>query len=98
MILAHAGKMTIDSELFLHGNHRGPRTTPEGYPGEDPQQPSGHDKMPTANLDSCVVARNRLAAGADDYQLPRVLKTEHSPSPAIAAYFPAEVPMGEVCK
>ena len=31
-------------------------TTPEGDPGEDPQWPSGHEKMPTVDLDSCVMA------------------------------------------
>ena len=53
--------------------------------------------MPTADLDSCVVAWNNPVAGADDYQLPRVLKAEHASSPAIVAYPPAEIPMGEGC-
>ena len=98
MILAHAGRDDSRQRTSLAWKtHRGPTTTPEGDPREDPQQPSGHEKMPTADLDSCVVAWNNPVAGADDYQLPRVLKAEHASSPAIVAYPPAEIPMGEGC-
>ena len=98
MILAHAGRDDSRQRASLAWKtHRGPTTTPEGDPREDPQRPSGHEKMPTADLESCVVARYHPAAGADDYKLPRVLKAEHPPLPAIAAYSPAKVSMGEGC-
>ncbi len=97
-ILAHAGRDDSRQRASLVWKpHRGPTTTPEGDPGEDSQRASGHEKMPTAGLDSCVVAQDHPAAGADDYQLSRVLKAEHASSPTIAAYSPAEVPMGEGC-
>ena len=59
--------------------HHGPMAIPEEDPGEDPQRLSGHEKMPTADHNSCVVAQNLSPAGAHDYQLPRVLKAEHVP-------------------
>ena len=97
-ILAHTGRDDSRQRTSLAWKpHHGLRTTPERDPGEAPQQPSGHDKTPTANLESCVVARYHPAAGADDYKLPRVLKAEHPPLPAIAAYSPAKVSMGEGC-
>ena len=97
-LLAHAGRDDSRQQASLAWKlHRGPTTTPEGDPGEDPQWPSGHEKMPTADLDSCLVAGDHPATGADNYQLHRVLKAEHASSPAIAAYSSAEAPMGEDC-
>ena len=47
--------------------HGGPMTTPEGDLVKDPQQPSGHEKIPTTDFDSCLVTYEHPPAGTDDH-------------------------------